>query len=68
MVDEAAWYFNSKLKSCRPFYYSGCGGNENRFDSLEECEEACPNAFPPEIKSQAKVMKEYKITPLFLFY
>uniref|UniRef100_A0A3B3ZMH5 BPTI/Kunitz inhibitor domain-containing protein n=1 Tax=Periophthalmus magnuspinnatus TaxID=409849 RepID=A0A3B3ZMH5_9GOBI len=35
------WYFNNVVQSCRPFIYSGCQGNDNRFLHLEDCEEAC---------------------------
>ncbi|KAM8757519.1 uncharacterized protein AB9X84_010323 [Acanthopagrus schlegelii] len=35
------WYFNSQVQACRPFVYSGCEGNDNRFVELEDCEEAC---------------------------
>uniref|UniRef100_A0A3B3YZQ0 BPTI/Kunitz inhibitor domain-containing protein n=1 Tax=Poecilia mexicana TaxID=48701 RepID=A0A3B3YZQ0_9TELE len=35
------WYFNSQVRTCRPFIYSGCKGNDNRFLHLEECEQAC---------------------------
>ncbi len=28
---EAVWYFDNQVKKCKPFYYTGCGGNENRF-------------------------------------
>ncbi|XP_071059401.1 collagen alpha-1(XXVIII) chain-like [Pseudochaenichthys georgianus] len=35
------WYFNSQVQACRPFIYSGCEGNNNRFLELEECEELC---------------------------
>lgn len=35
------WYFNSQAQACRPFIYSGCEGNGNRFLHLEECEEVC---------------------------
>lgn len=35
------WYFNSQAEACRPFIYSGCEGNDNRFLHLEECEEVC---------------------------
>ncbi|KAL0978337.1 hypothetical protein UPYG_G00169230 [Umbra pygmaea] len=35
------WYFNSHVQACRPFIYSGCGGNANRFLQQETCEERC---------------------------
>ncbi|XP_072308808.1 uncharacterized protein [Eucyclogobius newberryi] len=35
------WYFNSGVQACRPFIYSGCEGNDNRFLHPEDCEEAC---------------------------
>ncbi len=52
---EAKWYFDNIKKTCQPFYYTGCGGNDNRFDSWDDCEAACPNAYPPEIDVKAKV-------------
>lgn len=42
---EAAWAFSQSENRCVPFYYTGCGGNENRFNSLYECEEDCPSAY-----------------------
>ncbi|XP_038871288.1 collagen alpha-1(VII) chain-like [Salvelinus namaycush] len=35
------WYFNSQVQACRPFIYSGCEGNANRFLHQETCEERC---------------------------
>ncbi|XP_072539439.1 collagen alpha-1(XXVIII) chain [Salminus brasiliensis] len=35
------WYFNSQVGICRPFIYSGCGGNANRYTQKEECEQHC---------------------------
>uniref|UniRef100_A0A8C9MNC6 BPTI/Kunitz inhibitor domain-containing protein n=1 Tax=Serinus canaria TaxID=9135 RepID=A0A8C9MNC6_SERCA len=32
------WYYNQRARECRPFVYSGCQGNPNRFHSKEECE------------------------------
>ncbi|XP_078241389.1 collagen alpha-1(VII) chain isoform X4 [Pogona vitticeps] len=35
------WYYNQRVSECRPFIYSGCRGNYNRFDSKEDCELQC---------------------------
>ncbi|KAH9505502.1 hypothetical protein Btru_057462 [Bulinus truncatus] len=35
------FYYDSESDSCKDFIYGGCQGNENRFVSLEECEELC---------------------------
>ncbi|XP_018562061.1 papilin [Anoplophora glabripennis] len=36
------WYYDTPEKRCVPFYYSGCNGNQNNFDSKEACENDCP--------------------------
>lgn len=35
------YFYNSKISSCLPFDYSGCGGNSNNFPTLESCQNAC---------------------------
>uniref|UniRef100_A0A914I3N7 Papilin n=1 Tax=Globodera rostochiensis TaxID=31243 RepID=A0A914I3N7_GLORO len=35
------WYFNAALGKCALFFWSGCGGNGNRFQSKSECENLC---------------------------
>uniref|UniRef100_A0A2K5D5J4 Tissue factor pathway inhibitor n=1 Tax=Aotus nancymaae TaxID=37293 RepID=A0A2K5D5J4_AOTNA len=35
------YFFNVFTRQCEEFIYGGCEGNQNRFDSLEECEEMC---------------------------
>ncbi|OCT75935.1 hypothetical protein XELAEV_18031121mg [Xenopus laevis] len=35
------WSYNPIKKSCVQFWYGGCGGNGNRFDTQEQCEAIC---------------------------
>lgn len=35
------WFYNSSMDKCQVFSYGGCRGNENRFDTEEECVELC---------------------------
>ncbi|CAJ0946498.1 unnamed protein product, partial [Mesorhabditis belari] len=35
------WYFNLNNLRCEQFIYHGKGGNENRFETLNDCENAC---------------------------
>lgn len=35
------WYFDVNMQKCLPFGYGGCQGNDNRFDTMDECTEAC---------------------------
>ncbi|XP_047245921.1 collagen alpha-1(VII) chain isoform X4 [Girardinichthys multiradiatus] len=35
------WYFHDRSGECRPFVYGGCGGNQNRFTSRQECKSLC---------------------------
>ncbi|KAL1481725.1 hypothetical protein MTO96_015306 [Rhipicephalus appendiculatus] len=35
------WWFNTESGKCELFFYSGCGGNDNRYEFVEECEAHC---------------------------
>ncbi|XP_071324339.1 collagen alpha-6(VI) chain-like isoform X2 [Trachinotus anak] len=35
------WFFDTEQNECSRFWYGGCGGNENRFKTQEECENLC---------------------------
>ena len=35
------YYFNALKKRCDRFFWGGCGGNDNRFMSEDECSDAC---------------------------
>lgn len=44
-LDER-WYFDQTTSQCTKFYYGGCRGNANRFESLEECSSTCMTTSP----------------------
>lgn len=44
------WAYHARLRRCVPFYYSGCAGNDNLFQSKEECQDICPTTFAPTIR------------------
>ena len=35
------FYYDSQTQRCLPFIYGGCRGNENNFDNIHDCREAC---------------------------
>uniref|UniRef100_A0A8R1I8T7 BPTI/Kunitz inhibitor domain-containing protein n=2 Tax=Caenorhabditis japonica TaxID=281687 RepID=A0A8R1I8T7_CAEJA len=35
------WHYSAQSNACRQFYYGGCAGNTNRFETREQCEESC---------------------------
>ena len=35
------YFYNSTSGRCEVFYYGGCSGNENKFMSIEECNQRC---------------------------
>lgn len=43
---ENAWYFDSEIGDCMDFIFGGCGGNGNKFGSLEECQDQCLSEDP----------------------
>lgn len=41
------WYYDSQASRCKPFYYGGCGGNNNNFESQAACQRRCESHRPP---------------------
>jgi len=35
------FFYNDNSSKCEPFNYGGCGGNENNFETLNECKDRC---------------------------
>ncbi|XP_029415067.1 tissue factor pathway inhibitor isoform X5 [Nannospalax galili] len=44
-ASELRFYYNAAIGKCRPFKYTGCGGNENNFTSKRACIKACKRGF-----------------------
>ncbi|KAG1650386.1 Papilin [Nymphon striatum] len=38
------WYYDTKAGDCNRFWYGGCKGNGNRFETKEECSRVCVDA------------------------
>ncbi|KAG8131486.1 putative Kunitz-type serine protease inhibitor spermatin protein [Naja naja] len=36
-----AFYYNPDSRRCKKFTYGGCGGNANRFRTIDECNRTC---------------------------
>lgn len=41
---SSKYFYDRQDGVCKPFMYGGCGGNDNRFDSKQECEQQCFDA------------------------
>ncbi|XP_051576874.1 collagen alpha-6(VI) chain-like [Myxocyprinus asiaticus] len=40
------WFYDFAIGACSPFWYGGCDGNSNRFDSEKECLQTCGKQKP----------------------
>uniref|UniRef100_A0A915ITQ5 BPTI/Kunitz inhibitor domain-containing protein n=1 Tax=Romanomermis culicivorax TaxID=13658 RepID=A0A915ITQ5_ROMCU len=55
------WHFNKATGFCEQFHYGGCGGNDNNFKQLAECQRVCEDNQPCN-KMPEKVPGHYKKT------
>nr|XP_020764134.1 tissue factor pathway inhibitor isoform X3 [Odocoileus virginianus texanus] len=54
------FYYNSVIGKCRPFNYSGCGGNENNFTTKKACLRACKKGFIQRISKEGLIRTKRK--------
>ena len=38
---QTLFYFDVTTEQCYPFGAQNCGGNENRFETLADCQQRC---------------------------
>ncbi|KAM4873801.1 tissue factor pathway inhibitor 2 [Thomomys bottae] len=50
------YYFDARYKVCKAFTYTGCGGNENNFYYMKDCERVCAEALE---KDEKKISKRF---------
>ncbi|XP_072468708.1 tissue factor pathway inhibitor isoform X4 [Notamacropus eugenii] len=67
-ANEKRFYFNSAIGKCRPFNYSGCGGNENNFTSKKSCLRTCRKGFSRRPKSGLIKTKRKRKKPMRIIY
>ncbi|XP_047626417.1 tissue factor pathway inhibitor isoform X2 [Phacochoerus africanus] len=59
------FFFNINTQQCEEFIYGGCEGNQNRFESLEECKEKCTRDYPKKTRRLNTTLQKEK--PDFCF-
>ncbi|XP_060090360.1 amyloid-beta precursor protein isoform X2 [Heteronotia binoei] len=57
------WYFDVTEGKCAPFFYGGCGGNRNNFDTEEYCMAVCGSVIPTTAPSTPDAVDKYLETP-----
>ncbi|KAJ7345553.1 hypothetical protein JRQ81_001503 [Phrynocephalus forsythii] len=59
-AQEKRFFYNSSIGKCRPFSYSGCGGNENNFVTRKSCLQMCKKGFSQKKKGVMKIRRKRK--------
>ena len=48
------YFYNPSTKRCEIFTYGGCGGNNNNFLTLRDCQNACDKGSKPKRKYKTR--------------
>ncbi|XP_046737173.1 papilin [Diprion similis] len=57
------WYYDSYEKHCRLFYYGGCGGNDNNFETQDDCTHRCESSAVTTAPAVPAFRREYCLLP-----
>ena len=60
--DLARIYYDHETRTCKPFSYTGCGGNANRFQSIKNCYRIC-HPYRYKIKPKIPKLSEKPVIP-----
>uniref|UniRef100_A0A4W3IIJ5 BPTI/Kunitz inhibitor domain-containing protein n=1 Tax=Callorhinchus milii TaxID=7868 RepID=A0A4W3IIJ5_CALMI len=55
------WYYYPESSECRPFVYSGCGGNNNHFASKQECMDRCVERKEKDLRSSGIQSQRWRL-------
>ncbi|XP_072910322.1 carboxypeptidase inhibitor SmCI-like isoform X1 [Hemitrygon akajei] len=63
-ADIPRFYYNRDTNSCEKFSYTGCGGNDNNFFTLKDCQKICRPRARKVPKKKSSTVRKYKFIVL----
>lgn len=63
---ETMYYYDRNMYMCRMFAYGGCQGNDNRFNTFEECQQRCVDIaiYPPGGENKLTTIEPGRTPPI----